>query len=131
MTRKNAVLYAINTLENMPADIAVNPEVVPVLYNLYNQLAKTHPASEEKKAERKAANAAARTALMEKVIPVLTAALTGTDGLTAKELYEVCKDNLPEDFSTSKVQAVLIRELKGTVEVIEGTKKAPANRYKM
>ena len=131
MTRKNAVLYAINTLENMPADIAVNPEVVPVLYNLYNQLAKTRPVTEEKKAERKAANAAARIALMQEVIPVLTAALKGSDGLTAKELYEVCKDKLPENFSTSKVQAVLLRELKGEVDVIEGTKHAPANRYRM
>ncbi len=78
-------------------------------------------------AQRKEKNAQERKVLMDKVVPVLRNHLTSD--ITAKDLYEVAKDELPSDFSTAKVQYVLLHELKD--EVIKTEAKGKANTYRL
>ena len=78
-------------------------------------------------AQRKEKNAQERKVLMDKVIPVLRNHLTSD--ITAKDLYEVAKDELPSDFSTAKVQYVLLHELKD--EVVKTEAKGKANTYRL
>lgn len=110
MTKKNAIERAIAVLSFDNA----NDETVETLQKMLEGLEKAHtPMSEEKKAElsakRKEATSTARKELIEKVAPVLRKYLTAP--VTAKELYETAKAELPADFSWQKVQNVLIREL--------------------
>lgn len=78
-------------------------------------------------AQRKEKNAQERKVLMDKVVPVLRNHLTSD--ITAKDLYEVAKDELPSDFSTAKVQYVLLHELKD--EVVKTEAKGKANTYRL
>lgn len=78
-------------------------------------------------AQRKAKNAQERKVLMDKVVPVLRNHLTSD--ITAKDLYEVAKDELPSDFSTAKVQYVLLHELSD--EVVKTETKGKANTYRL
>ena len=78
-------------------------------------------------AQRKAKNAQERKALVDVVVPVLRGHLTSD--LTAKELYEVAKDELPADFSVAKVQYVLLHEM--VDEVVKTEAKGKANTYRL
>lgn len=128
MTKKNALEIAISALttdsylnpnwtEDSPSTIRKEipaEEVRDILSKMIAQLDKPHTSiSDEKKAElnakRKEATTTARKELVEKVAPVLRKYLTTP--MTAKELYEAAKAELPADFSWQKVQNVLIREL--------------------
>lgn len=81
-------------------------------------------------AQRKAKNAQERKAVVDVVVPVLREGLTHTQiGLTAKELYEVTKDELPSDFSVAKVQYVLLHEM--VDEVVKTEAKGKANTYRL
>ena len=91
------------------------------------QLSQPHTISEETKAKRKAETAANRAALVAQVAPILRKYLT-TD-ITAKELFEVAKAELPEDFSAAKVQNVLIREM--APELVKTETKGKANTYRI
>lgn len=121
MTKKNAIERAIAVLSIDNA----NDEAVETLQKMLEGLEKARtPMSEEKKVElatkRHEATVAARTAEGELVIPVLSKYLAqSTEGLTAKGLFEVAKDELPVGFSWNKVQNYLIRELAPKVEKIE------------
>ena len=102
MTKKEALTIALSTVENK--------EAIEVLTKMLEQVSKTHSMSDEKKAERKAKTASARAELVAKVAPVLRKHLTAE--VTAKELFELAKSELPADFSVAKVQNVLLREMK-------------------
>ncbi len=125
ITRVDALNIAINSI---PMDIDENPiEVIEVLTKIRDQIAKPRTTSDEAKAKRKEKNAAARAALMEQVLPVIREGIS--DGGTAKEIFERCKESLPEDFSDKKVQYILLHEMADEVEKIEA--KGKPNVYKM
>lgn len=124
MTKKDALTIALNTV--------TNAEAKTVIESMIAQLSKPRtPASEEQKNARNAAvrekNAEARKALVEKVAPVLRKYLTSD--LTAKELFEAAKGELPEGFTAPKVQNVLLREMKPELAVTEA--KGHANTYRL
>ena len=123
MTKKDALTIALNTIENT--------EAKSVIENMIAQLSKPHVASPEAKAKmnakRKEATAIARAELLAKVVPVLRAHLT--EDITAKELFEVAKDELPSDFSAPKVQNILIREMAS--ELVKTEAKGKANTYRL
>ena len=78
-------------------------------------------------AKRKEANAKARAEIVATVVPVLRKYLTAD--ITAKELYEAAKGELPADYSWNKVQAMLTRELKP--EVIRTERKKGGDLYRL
>lgn len=123
MTKKEALTIALNSINNT--------EAKSVIENMIAQLSKPHVASPEAKAKmnakRKEATAIARAELVAKVVPVLRAHLT--EDITAKELFEVAKDELPSDFSAPKVQNILIREMAS--ELVKTEAKGKANTYRL
>ena len=125
MTKKNALELAISILSTDNA----NDEAVETLQKMVEQLENRTPMSEEKKAElsakRKEATKTAREELVGKVAPVLRRYLTAP--MTAKELFEVAKAELPTDFSWQKVQNVLLREM--AEELVKVEAKGKANTY--
>lgn len=127
MTKKTALELAIATLSTDNA----NDEAVKTLQKMVEQLESRTPMSEEKKAElsakRKAATALARGELVEKVVPVLRKYLTSD--VTAKELFELARGELPEDFSAAKVQNILLREM--APELVKTEAKGKANTYRL
>ena len=129
MTKKNALTIAISALETSaePVDAAA----VEILRKMVDSLSKTHTLSDEAKAKqselRKAKTAAARSELVAKVAPIIRAAMT-TEPQTAKEIFANCV-GLPEDFTAAKVQNVLLRELRDSINVNEA--KGKANTYNL
>lgn len=121
MTKKNALELAIASIDNA--------EAVETLTKMLEQIENRKPMTDEKKAElnakRKEATSTARKELIEKVAPVLRKYLTAP--MTAKELYETAKAELPADFSWQKVQNILIREL--APELNKAEAKGKANTY--
>lgn len=121
MTKRNALELAIASIDNA--------EAVETLTKMLEQIENRKPMSDEKKAElnakRKEATSTARKELIEKVAPVLRKYLTAP--MTAKELYETAKAELPADFSWQKVQNILIREL--APELNKAEAKGKANTY--
>jgi len=120
---------ALNTaLTFIPAE---QTEVREVLTNMVAQLSKPRATSDEAKAKqaekRKAATAAARADLVAKVAPVLRKYLTAP--MTAKEVFEAAKAELPTDFSWNKVQNVLTREMRPELDIVET--KGKANTYQV
>lgn len=131
ITKKDALNLAIETLSHADEP---NTEAISVLQNMVEKLSVARkPMSDEYKAkvsaERKEKAHAARVALMDAVLPVIRKTMTGTDALTAKEIFSIAQNELPEGYTWQKVQAALLREMKDEVTVIEGTKKEPANKY--
>lgn len=123
MTKKEALTIALNSINDT--------EAKSVIENMIAQLSKPHVASPEAKAKmnakRKEATAIARAELLAKVVPVLRTHLT--EDITAKELFEVAKDELPSDFSAPKVQNILIREMAS--ELVKTEAKGKANTYRL
>lgn len=104
-------------------------EVREIITKMIEQLSKPRTTSDEAKAKRKEKTAAARNELMGKVLPILRDSLsTFTEGATAKQVFEACKNSLPADFTDRKVGYIFLHEMADEVEKIE-TKKA--NIYKM
>ena len=106
-------------------------EIREVITKMVDQLAKRREVSDEAKekqnAKRKEQNAQARAELIAKVAPVLRNHLTAD--ITAKDLFEVAKDELPEGFTANKVQAVLLREMAS--ELVKTETKGKANTYRL
>lgn len=121
---------ALNTaLTYIPTE---QTEVRDVLNGMIAQLSKPRKvASDEAKAKaaekRKAATAAARAELVAKVAPVLRKHLTTP--MTAKDVFEAAKAELPADFTWNKVQNVLVREMKPELDIVET--KGKANTYQV
>ena len=127
LTRVDALNYAIAAVTNS-TEVLTNPdEIVEVLTKIRNQIAKPRKSSDEAKAKAKAKRADARTALMEQVRPIIRYALTPNS--TAKEIFERCADALPEDFTSAKVQYILLHELAD--EVIKTEAKGKPNVYSL
>ena len=131
ITKKDALNLAIGALS---ATETPDHDAIAVLQNMVDKLSARKPVSDKYRAkvsaERKEKTHAARVALMDAVLPVIRKTLTGvSDGLTAKEIFSIAQTELPADYTWQKVQAALLREMKPEVNVIEGTKKEPANRY--
>ena len=137
MTKKMALENALTVVksylsktENSTETVALTA-TVETIEAMIAQLSQKREISPEAKAKaneaRKAATAEARKALVEKVAPVLRKYLT-TD-LTAKEVYEAAKGELPTDFSPAKVQNILLREMKDELVKVEA--KGKANTYRV
>ena len=129
MTKKNALTVALTALTAMNSD--ESNEAIGVLTKMIEGL-NARPRTDEQKAKqnekRKAATANARAEMVAKVIPILREELTHTlQGVTAKELFDLAKHNLPEDFTAPKVQNILLREMKPELTITET--KGKANTY--
>ena len=119
MTKKDALTVALNFV---PADEDKAREIIT---SMIEQLSKQYKASEESRAKAKDKRAKARTALMEQVLPIIRESVAV--GGTAKEIFERCADALPEDFTSAKVQYILLHELAD--EVVKTETKGKANTY--
>ena len=129
MTKKNALSAAITALKSMET---VDTDAIEVLTKMIDQLEATRkPMTDEQRAKvsakRMAATAEARGKLVAEVAPVLRKYLA-TD-VTAKELFETAKGELPVDFSAAKVQNILIREL--APELVKTETKGKPNTYRL
>lgn len=122
LTRVDALNFAIDTIKTFREN---DTEVCDVLVKIRDGIAKPRKVSDEAKAKAKAKRADARSALMAQVLPILRDALT--EGGTAKEIFERCADALPEDFTSAKVQYILLHELAD--EVVKTEVKGKANTY--
>lgn len=129
MTKKNALTVALNALNLVNTDEAV--EARATLTKMIETLSTSRTLSDEAKAKqnelRKAKTAAARSELVAKVAPVIRAAMT-TEPQTAKEIFAKCV-GLPEGFTAAKVQNVLLREMRDSINVNEA--KGKANTYNL
>lgn len=129
MTKKNALTVALNALNLVNTDEAV--EARATLTKMIETLSTSRTMSDEAKAKqnelRKAKTAAARAELVSKVAPIIRAAMT-TEPQTAKEIFANCV-GLPEDFTAAKVQNVLLREMRDSINVNEA--KGKANTYNL
>lgn len=129
MTKKNALTVALNALNLVNTDEAV--EARATLTKMVEALSTSRPLSDEAKAKqnelRKAKTAAARAELVATVAPVLRKYMTAD--ITAKDLFEAAKAELPADFTHNKVQNVLLREMKPELVVTEA--KGKANTYRL
>ena len=125
MTYAVALSTAIETMKD------TMPEVAERLTALRETLAKRSQRSEDSKAKasakRKEQNAVKRAELCAQVVPILRDVMT-TD-MTAKEIFAVAQERLPQDFTAAKVQAILLREMKD--EVIKTETKGKANTYRL
>lgn len=129
MTKKNALTVALNALIHENTDEAIEARIT--IAKMIETLSASRTLSDEAKAKqnelRKAKTAAARAELVAAVAPVLRKYLTAD--VSAKELYEVAKAELPADFTANKVQNVLLREMKPELVVTEA--KGKANTYRL
>lgn len=119
MTKNVALTTALTFI---PAE---QTEVREVLTAMIEQLSKPRKVSKDTKARAKAKRANERAVLMAQVLPILRDALT--EGGTAKEIFERCADALPEDFTSAKVQYILLHELAD--EVVKTETKGKPNVY--
>ena len=127
ITREAALttaIYALKRIDNANRDDR-NADAIEVLTKIRDQIAKPRKSSDEAKAKAKAKRANARAELMKDVLPILRDALT--EGGTAKEIFERCADTLPEDFTSAKVQYILLHELAD--EVVKTETKNKPNVY--
>ena len=144
MTKKIALTIALNTIaanaqytnpfydgKETTFKSYTGEEVREVLTKMVASLSASRTLSDEAKAKqselRKAKTAAARSELVAKVAPIIRAAMT-TEPQTAKEIFANCV-GLPEDFTAAKVQNVLLRELRDSINVNEA--KGKANTYNL
>lgn len=102
-------------------------EALETIAAMRAQLSKPRTNSAATNEKRKAATAQARAELVTKVAPVLRKYLASD--ITAKDLYEAAKGELPADFTAPKVQNVLLREMKD--ELIKTETKGKANTYRL
>lgn len=122
MTKKSALTVALTALGLVNTEEA--EQAKETIASMIDQLSKSRPVNEEKKAAinaaRKEKTAAARAELVAKVAPALREVLTHTlQGLTAKEIYAEAAANLPSDFSAAKVQNILLREMREELNITE------------
>ena len=128
---KNTMTYAVALSTAIETMKDTMPEVAERLTALRETLAKRSQRSEDSKAKasakRKEQNAVKRAELCAQVVPILRDVMT-TD-MTAKEIFAVAQERLPQDFTAAKVQAILLREMKD--EVIKTETKGKANTYRL
>ena len=139
MTKKMALENALTVLESRidflsetdstadAAEAVALRATVETIEGMIAQLSTSPEAKAKMNAKRKEATAVARAELVAKVAPILREHLTSD--LTAKELFEVAKGELPTDFSPAKVQNILLREMKD--ELVKTEAKGKANTYRL
>ena len=129
MTKKNALTVALNALILVNTDEAAEARIT--IAKMIETLSTSRTLSDEAKAKqnelRKAKTAAARAELVAKVAPIIRTAMT-TEPQTAKEIFANCV-GLPEGFTAAKVQNVLLREMRDSINVTEA--KGKANTYNL
>lgn len=129
MTKKEALKIAVILLNtHAPAEQA--EPVVDTFNKMIEQLSKPRSASSDEAREKaaqkkKEATAKARAELLDAVAPVLRKYLSAP--ITAKDLFDAAKAELPADFSWHKVQSILIREMAPELNKVEA--KGKANTY--
>lgn len=125
MTYTTAIENAIRALSASNE----NDETIERLQSLATALAKrnTHKTSDATKAKQAEKRAAARTEIVNVVAPIVRKALT-TEPATAKEIFGRC-EGLPEDFTASKVQYLLLHEMAEKVVKVEA--KGKPNTYRL
>ena len=120
----------LSKTENSAEAVALRA-TVETIEGMIAQLSQKRTASPEAKAKmnakRKEATAVARAELVAKVAPILRKHLTSD--ITAKELFEVAKGELPTDFTAPKVQNILLREM--APELVKTEAKGKANTYRL
>lgn len=125
MTKVQALYNVLNGYEEMDMETRL------ILENMVAHLEKPRKTSDEAKAKasakRKEQTAKARMELCEQVIPILREAIT--KDMTAKEIFEVARERLPEGFTAPKVQNILLREM--APELIKTETKGKANTYRL
>lgn len=133
MTKKEALQIVAETINAMSLDTftteqkAKVADALGVISAMREQLSKTHPVSSTTNERRKAATANARAVLVAKIAPVLRKYLASD--ITAKDLYNAAKAELPADFSAAKVQNILLREMEK--ELIKTEAKNKPNVYRL
>lgn len=127
MTKKDALTIALSTMAD---DTDAKTVIKAMIAQLDQKRTRTPEQKEVANAARRAKTAAARAELVAKVAPILREGLSHTlQGVTAKELYQMVEDKLPEDFYSVKVQNVLLREMRDELDIIET--KGKANTYRL
>jgi len=127
MTKKDALTLALSTMAD---DTDAKTVIKAMIAQLDQKRTRTPEQKEAANAARRAKTAAARAELVAKVAPILREGLSHTlQGVTAKELYQMVEDKLPEDFYSVKVQNVLLREMRDELDIIET--KGKANIYRL
>lgn len=127
MTKKDALTIALSTMAD---DTDAKTVIKTMIAQLDQKRTRTPEQKEAANAARRAKTAAARAELVAKVAPILREGLSHTlQGVTAKELYQMVEDKLPEDFYSVKVQNVLLREMRDELDIIET--KGKANIYRL
>lgn len=139
MTKKMALENALTVLESRIAflsetdstadatEAAALRATVETIEKMITQLSASPEAKAKANEARKAKTAQARAELVAKVAPVLREALIAP--VTAKELFEATKGELPADFTARRVQEVLLREMKPELIITEA--KGKANTYQL
>lgn len=92
---------------------------VPELTTEYVELAAELAKGEEKAAANRELYAAAHDAVL---------AVIGSEPMTVNEIYEACKDNVPEGFTKNKIQYALLHYWNNEVEKVVNAK--GANQYR-
>ena len=126
-TMKNTMTYAVALSTAIDTIKYTNPEVAKRLTALRKTLQRSENSKAKASAKRREATAKARTELCAQVVPILREVIT-TD-MTAKEIFAAAQERLPQDFTSAKVQYILLHEMKDEVEKIE--QKGKPNVYKM
>ena len=108
MTKKDALTIALSSM--------TDKEAIQIVSAMIEKLSTERTPEEKEKANarRKEKTAAARAEMVAAVIPVLRESFPETP-VTAKELYEIARAQLPEDFSAAKIQNILLREMANEV----------------
>lgn len=135
MTYVDALNVAIATMTATEQDetTAKAIEKLEAMRTTYqNRSEKAHtPVNQEKRdaiaAKRKEATAKARAELIATVAPILRKHLTAD--VTAKELFAKASAELPEGFTSNKVQNILIREMKP--ELVRTERKKGGDTYRL
>lgn len=133
MTRNSALQIVTETINACDLSIFNDEQLEKITAALKTvaamraQLSKPRTNSAATNEKRKAATAQARAELVAKVAPVLRKYLASD--ITAKDLYEAAKGELPADLTAPKVQNVLLREMKD--ELVKTEAKGKANTYRL
>lgn len=132
MTRNEALQIVAEVVKTMNLDEftekqrAKIDDALEVITAMREKLSAPRELSDKAKAKA-AAKRAERADAIKDVVPVVRETIVSYPNLTAKEIYEKCNGMLPADWSTNKVQYLLLHEMKDEVSKVEV--KGKANTY--
>lgn len=123
MTYAQALNFAIDSI----SDDIVRERLTALRDTLAKRAERSQDSKDKANAKRKEKNAQVRGALMAQVLPILRDHLA--EDITAKELFAACANELPQDFTSAKVQYILLHELAD--EVVKTEAKGKPNTYRL